>query len=181
MDYQENDYGIEDWEDDYNLVEKEDWAGLLKLRDERAKKKPSDLYAQQRFAEALNLNKKYRETLDFISPIYEKNYESGFGISEIMDALFGLEKTEDDFNWITKPIILKLDDYSLNLCLATLKGRRKYISLTDIYMNILMQADYLTFNAKELAEFLLQKPNLFDVKGDKNYFFDIELKMKKKK
>jgi len=181
MDYQENDYGIEDWEDDYILFEEEDWAGLLKLRNERAKKQPSDLYAQQRFAEALNLNKKYKETLDFITPIYKKNYDSGFGISEIMDALLGLGKTENDFDWITIPLILKLDNYSLNLCLEILEGKRKYSRLTDIYVNILMRADYLTFNEEGLAEFLLQNSNLFDIKGDENYFFDIELKMKKKK
>ncbi|MDB9874547.1 hypothetical protein OAC97_04755 [Flavobacteriaceae bacterium] len=57
MDFDDK-YGIEDWEDDMILFEKEDWVGLLKLRERRAKKQPTDLYAQERLAEALNLNKR---------------------------------------------------------------------------------------------------------------------------
>ena len=79
MDY-DDPFGVEDWEDDKILYEKEDWPNLLKLREERAKKNPTDLYAQQRFAEALNLNNRFEDTLDFITPYYQDNYEAGFGI-----------------------------------------------------------------------------------------------------
>ena len=69
MDF-EDPYGLEDWEDDMILYEKEDWPSLLKLREESAIKNPTDLYAQQRFTEALNLNKRFADTLEFITPLY---------------------------------------------------------------------------------------------------------------
>ena len=94
----ENDYDdFEDWEDDANLFYKEDWIGLLQLRQERARSQPEDLYAQQRYGEALVLNRKFLEAIDFMTPFYQIYYEEGFGIHEIMDALTGLGKTEKDF------------------------------------------------------------------------------------
>jgi len=53
----DNTYDLESWEGDYELYEEEDWVALFNLREKDAKKHPSDLYAQQRYAEALNLNK----------------------------------------------------------------------------------------------------------------------------
>ena len=181
MELEFEEYDFEEWEDDKILFEKEDWVGLLKLRHKRAEKQPSDLYAQQRYAEALILNKKYKEALDLVSPLYQENHESGFGISEILDALFGLGKTEKDFSWISKPSILRLDQNTLDLCIEYLKGKRKYVSVTNIYVKLIMHADYSTFNEKQLAEFLLKNSQTFDFTGNKEYYWDIELKLKKKK
>ena len=173
-------HGLEDWEDDKILFEKEDWISLLKLREGRAKKQPSDLYAQQRFAEALNFNKRYKDTLDFIAPIYQENYESGFGIHEIIDALYGLGKTETDFDWIIKPNVLKLDSDTLKLCVDYLKPKKKARSITDIYCALIMNADYWTFNEEGLGKYLVKYPDTFDIKKESEYFWDIELKIKRK-
>lgn len=62
----------ESWQDDFELYENNDWIRLLKLRKKVAEQEPSDLYAQQRYADALNLNKQYNETLNFITPLYKK-------------------------------------------------------------------------------------------------------------
>ena len=179
MDF-EDPYGLEDWEDDKILFEKKDWRNLLKLREERAKKQPSDLYAQQRFAEALNLNKRYKDTLDFITPIYKENHESGFGIHEIIDALHGLGKSEDDFEWIEKPKIIKLDSDSLKLCIDFLKPKRKHCSITDIYCDLIMQGDYSDFNEEQLGEFLLKNTDIFDIKSDSKYLWNTKIKLKRK-
>jgi len=179
MDFDDT-YGFEDWEHDKILYEKEDWVGLLKLREKRAKKQPSDLYAQLRFAEILNINKKYEEALDFITPIYQKNYESGVGIHEIIDALYGLGKSENDFDWKIKPNVLKLDSDTLKLCVDFLKPKRKARSVVEIYGELIMNADYCTFNEKRLAEFLVNHPEKFDIKKESEYFLDIELKIKRR-
>jgi hypothetical protein len=173
-------YGLEDWEDDKILYEKEDWVGLLKLRKERARKQPSDLYAQQRLAEILNINKQYKKTLDLITPIYQKNYKSGFGIHEIIDALYGLGKSENDFNWITKLNILKLDSETMELCVDFLKPQRKARNVLEIYGELIMNADYCAFNEERLADFLVNHPEKFEIKKDSEYFWDIELKIKRK-
>ncbi|MBA7673515.1 hypothetical protein ES703_81713 [subsurface metagenome] len=173
-------YGLEDWEDDKILFEKEDWINLLKLREGRAKKNPSDLYAQQRFAEALNLNKRFADTLDFITPLYQDNYEVGFGIHEIIDALHGLGKSENDFDWIVKPKIIKLDSDALKLCVDFLKPKRKPSSITDIYCDLIMHGDYSGFNEEQLGEFLLKNTDTFDIKSDSEYLWDIKIKLKRK-
>ena len=179
MDF-EDPYGLEDWEDDKILFEKEDWPNLLRLREETAKKDPSDLYAQQRFAEALNLNKRFAETLEFITPLYQDNYEVGFGIHEIIEALHGLGKSESDFNWIVKPKIIKLDSDTLRLCVEFLKPKRKPSSISDIYCDLIVQGDYYDFNEEQLAKFLLKNTDTIDIKTDSEYHWDMEIKLKRK-
>lgn len=179
MDYYNDNAGLEDWEDDNILFEKEDWVRLLNLRHQRAKKQPSDLYAQQRYAEALILNKMYKEAIDFLNPLYQENHESGFGINEIIDALFGLGKTENDFAWIEKPTVLKLDKKTFDICVNFLKGKRKHISLLKVYEYLLFQADYLAFNEDKLSGFLVKDNKTFDFKGDKKIFWDIDIKLNK--
>jgi len=179
MDF-EDPYGLEDWEDDKILFEKEDWPNLLKLREERAKRNPSDLYGQQRFAEALNLNKRFADTLEFITPLYRDNYEVGFGIDEIIEALKGLNKSENDYDWIVKPTIIKLDSDSLSLCVDFLKPKRKPSSVSDIYCDLVMRGDYIDFNEEELAKFLFENPDIFDIKKSSEYFWDMDIKLKRK-
>ncbi len=179
MEFDES-YGLEDWEDDKILFEKEDWPNLLKLREERAKKNPADLYAQQRLAEALNLNKRFAETLQFITPLYQENFEVGFGIHEIIEALRGLGKSELAFNWVVKPKIIKLDSDALGLCVEFLKPKRKPSSITDIYCAMLMQGDYCDFNEEQLAEFLLNSADIIDTKTDSEFHWDMEIKLKRK-
>ena len=152
---------FEDWEADANLINKEDWKGLLQLREEKARSHPEDLYAQQRYGEALVLIKKYSEAIDFLTPLYKVYYEVGFGIHEIMDALIGLGKTEKDFNWVTEPKIYRLNKQTLDLCIKTLKGERKLISVFNVYETFLFDADYIAFSEDDLAEFLLKYPEIF--------------------
>jgi len=173
-------YDPESWEGDYELYENEDWVGLLKLRKEVAMKHSSDLYAQQRYAEALNLNKRYKDTLDFITPLYKDNYDVGFGIQEIVDALYGLGKTEEDFNWINKSGILKLNSDTVQFCVDLLKNKRRAIRITDLYIELIMKADYCKFNEPELAKFLVKFTNTFDIQLDKDFIMDSKLKVKKR-
>lgn len=177
----ENGYDdFEDWEDDANLFYKEDWIGLLQLRQERARSQPEDLYAQQRYGEALVLNRKYLEAIDFMTPFYQIYYDEGFGIHEIMDALIGLGKTEKDFNWIIEPKVLRLDKLTIDLCIKILKGRRKHTEIFDLYILLMNEAEYLTFNEDELSKFLLKDVDNFTFIGDKSRFWDLQIKIKKK-
>jgi hypothetical protein len=170
---------LEDWEADANLINKEDWKGLLQLREERARNHPEDLFAQQRYGEALVLNKKYSEAIDFFTPLYKMYYEEGFGIHEIMDALIGLGKTEKDFNWVTEPKIYRLNKQILDLCIKTLKGKRKHISIFNVYEPFLFDADFIAFSEDDLAEFLLKYPEIFSFDGDRSFPKFLNVKLKK--
>jgi hypothetical protein len=178
--YLDGTYDPESWQGDYELYEKQDWVGLLKLRESEAKRHPSDLYAQQRYAEALNLNKRYLETLDFITPLYEDNYDVGFGIPEIVDALYGLGKTKENYNWIKKPVILILDSDTIQFCLDILKTRRRAVRITDLYQDLIMKTDYCKFNEQELAEFIVKFTEEFEVQLDNDFIMHSKLKVKRK-
>jgi hypothetical protein len=176
--YFNNDF--EEWEADSNYIDKEDWKGLLELRSKRDFNKQSDLYAQQRYAEALILNKLFREAIDFLSPLYIKHHDVGFGIQEIIQGLYGLGKTEDDFPWISKPDIIKLDQNMIQRCMDFMTGKRKPTSVIDIYGHFLMNSDFMDFNEKTLGLFLHEKTNLFEIIGDKTEPYDLKFKLKRK-
>jgi hypothetical protein len=170
---------FEDWEADANLINEEDWKGLLQLREEKARNHPEDLCAQQRYSEALVLNKKYFEAIDFLTPLYKIYYEEGFGIHEIMDALIGLGKTEKDFNWVKEPKIHRLNKQTLDLCIKTLKGKKKHISIFNVYEPFFFDADYIAFSEDDLAEFLLKYPEIFLFDGDRSFPRFLNVKLKK--
>lgn len=172
--------GFEDWEDDYNLIQKKDWIGLLKLRKARANKHPHDIYDQWRYGEALVLNKKFNEAIEFLTPIYFENPDFDDVIHIILDALFSQGKTENDFKWIEKPLILRLDSKIKDMCADFLKNRRKEISLTEVYNHLLIKGAYLGFNETELGDNLI-KDSRFEFEGDKSYFWDLKVKLSKKK
>ncbi len=180
MEEEYSDYDFEEWEGDAYFIEKEDWKGLLELRKKRDLKRTDDLYAQQRYAEALILNKLYAEALDFIRPLYIKNHEFGFGVHEIMKSLQGLGKTEDDFQWVSKPRIVKLDQNLIESCLKFLSRKRKPTSCLSIYEYFLMNSDYIDFEQKELGLFLLDKTEIFEIYGDKKDAYSLEFKLNRK-
>lgn len=153
---------FEDWEDEADCINREDISRLLKIQKAQALKNPTDLPKQEKYAIALNLNKKYEETLKLLEPLYRKNYESWFGINEIMEALLGLNKTEKDFQWIKKPLILRLDEETLKLCVEFLKGKNKPYSISKIYQYLLVKANYLLFTEEELSYFLIRHVETID-------------------
>ena len=177
----ENEIDFDDLEDEVYFYDREDWVGLLELQKRRAEKDPTDLQLQEKYAIALNLNKKYDETLKLLEPLYRKNYKFSFGIGLIMEALLGLNKTEDNFNWIKKPIILKLDEETINLCVKFLKGKRKPRSISDIYVHFIVKSDFIYFDEESLAKYLSKFTNLFDLVEDPSDYWDMQVKLKKKK
>lgn len=170
---------FEDWEGDADLINEEDWKGLLKLREQKARSKPDDLYAQERYGEALILNQQYQQALDYITPYYQVFHELEFGIGRIMDALIGLGKTEKDFNWIKEPKVLRLDQTTIDLCKINLKGKKRFTKVLDLYFSLMDVADYLTFEEQEFSDFLRKELNDFTCVGESDDYYDLSVKLKK--
>lgn len=72
MDNDFDNYDVEEWEGDYQLIQEEDWAGLVKLRKQKAKKYLHDLQSQWRYGEALVFNQEFEKALKFLIPILQK-------------------------------------------------------------------------------------------------------------
>ena len=175
--FDNNDF--EEWEGDYQLIQKEDWVGLVKLRKQKAEKHLHDLYSQWRYGEALVLNQKFKQALDFLIPVYKREPDYPDVIHSILDALYGLGKTENDFEWVEKPLAFKLNDEIKNLCKNILENKRKSISFLSLYEHLLFQSDYLAFKEKELCEYL-RNDQRFEFSDNKVVFWDVDIKLSKK-
>ena len=179
MDNDFDNYDIEEWEGDYQLIQEEDWAGLIKLRKQRAEKHPHDLHYQWSYGEALVFNQKFKQALEFLTPIYKREPDYPDVIHSILDALYGLGKTELDFDWIEKPEVLKLNDETKSLCKAFLKNKRKFVSFLSVFEHLIFQSDYLIFKVQDLYEYL--KTDLhFEFSGDEKEFWGVDIKLLKK-
>ena len=173
-------YDFEEWEGDYQLIQEEDWAGLVKLRKWKAEKRLDDLHAQWRYGEALVLNKEFNNALEFLKPIYEKEPDNMDLIHSILDALFGLGKTENDFDWVEKPVVLKLNDKTKNLCKDFLEKKRKPISFLSLYEYLIMKLYYMKFQEEDLYKYL-KADGFFEFSDNEKEFWDVDIKLLKQK
>jgi len=179
MDKEFDNYDFEEWEGDYQLIQEEDWAGLVKLRKKKAEKRLDDLHTQWRYGEALVLNKEFKKALEFLTPIYKREPDYTDVIHSILDALYGLGKTEHEFDWFERQEVLKLNAKTKNLCKAFLKNKRKSIPFLSVFEHLMFQSNYLTFKEQDLYEYL--KTDLhFEFFGKEKEFWDVNIKLSKK-
>jgi tetratricopeptide (TPR) repeat protein len=166
----------EDWEDDHYYYDKQDWKGLLKLRERYAKLNENDLYAQWRLGEAYILNGEYQKAIEILSNLHIK-YPDFLDVQySILDALFALNKTEKDFKWIERPTVILLDKDILDRCYDYLKNKRKPRTISDLYSGFVMLQGYVRFSEKEIFESLVTDGR-FIVDGDGEYTFDTKVKV----
>ncbi|MDR3584321.1 MAG: hypothetical protein P4L59_03255 [Desulfosporosinus sp.] len=154
----------EDWEDDYSLLNEGDYEGLKRLRQEIAKGNPEDIDAQWRLGEAYVLCKEYERAIDFFIPLYKKDPDNINIEYSILDALFALGKMERDFNWVSVPNVIRLNNEVSDFCYDYLKRRRNGKELDDIFFQLMVEG-YLTFNKEELLNNLI-KDGRFEFKND---------------
>lgn len=127
----------EDWEYDYYYFNKEDWNGLVKYRDQRVKNYPEDLDGQWQLGEAYVLNNEFEKALKLLEKLYYKDPHDINVKHSILDALFGLDKTENDFNWIEKPMVLRLNLETIDICYNLLKPKRKPKDIYELYIDLM--------------------------------------------
>ena len=146
--------GSEDWEEDYYYYNKGDWNGLIKYREKMVKNYPEDSDVQWQLGEAYVLNSDFEKALEFLGKLYCKDPQDINVQHSILDALFGLDRNENDFNWIEKPAISRLNLEIIDICYDSIKHKRKQTGIIDLYIN-LMGDGYLTFEENDLLEAIL--------------------------
>ena len=140
---------FEDWEPYAQLIEKQDYPGLVRYCKKRAEQRPDHLYAQYNLGHAYILNGEYENAIDFMSDHHRKHPWIGDYQHVILDALFALDKDEGDFNWVEKPVVLRLSENILDACYEFLKPKRKPRSVADLYIEFVMKG-YLLFTEEDL-------------------------------
>ncbi len=179
MDNDFDKHDFEEWEGEYQLIEEEDWVGLIKLRKTEAEKHLNDLQSQWSYGEALVLNQEFKKALVFLTPIYKIDPDYTEVIHSILDALYGLGKTEEDFDWIETPTVLKLNDETKNICKSFFRKKRKPVSFLSLHEHLILQSYYLTFKEKDLCDFLRLEDG-FEFSSDEKEFWEVDIKLLKK-
>ncbi|MBI2998472.1 MAG: hypothetical protein HYY46_08480 [Deltaproteobacteria bacterium] len=146
---------FEEWETDYELREKEDWPGLVEYCKQRAERFPDDPYAQYYLGEAYVLNGEYDKALEFLYEHHRRQPWNPDYHGVILDALYALGKTEDDFDWVQKPVILRMSTEIVDACYEFLRSRRKPRSVNELYTRFVMEG-YLLFTEEDLFKALLE-------------------------
>ncbi|MCZ2846299.1 MAG: hypothetical protein O2U61_07405 [Candidatus Bathyarchaeota archaeon] len=170
---------FEDWEEDYELINKGDFEGLIKYRERIAKNNPNDVYSQWPLGEAYILNKEYEKAIEFLSHLHRKYPDHGDIHYSILDALFSIGKSEKDFDWVSVPAVVRLNRDVLDYCYELLKRKRKARELNDLYCG-LMSMGYLSFNENDFLNYL-SADERFEIEKDSNIHCSLVSIVSKKK
>ena len=160
---------FEAWEPLVEFREKKDYAGLVEYCKHRAERFFNDLYAQFYLGEAYVLNGEYDKAIQFLSHHHKKHPWNLDFQHVILDALFALGKNENDFDWIEKPIVLRMSDDVLDACYHFLKPKRKSCSVLDIHTNFITEG-YLLFTEDDLFKALTEDERFIVEDVDKGLF-----------
>jgi len=166
------DYEIEDF--DAELLNRGDYEAVLQLRQNQLKKHPYDYRTNYRWAEILELTKRFDEALLVLSKLHKEDTEDGDVIYLILDCLRKTNQRPDDFKWGHKPEIIFLNQELIESINIHIKGKRgDKRSIETIYINFLFEAGYPFFDEQDLFEYLVQS-NRVRVKGEAWYDARIE-------
>ncbi len=144
---------FETWEGHYDLHEKEDYQALVKYCEKEVAQNSKDPHAKARLGEAYVLNKQYQTAIDAMKSCHREYPDAEDFTTIILDALFALGKTEDDFEWKQDPCILRIGKIVIDECYQFLKNKRKPLCIEDICIPLIMKG-YLKFDTDELCEAL---------------------------
>lgn len=144
---------FESWEDICDFHDRRDYAGLVAYCEHEVESSSSDLYAAERLLEAYVLNADYDKAINFGAKLDRKHPSMSMFSNHVLDALFALGKTEDDFDWAMPPTVLRLDKNVVDDCYEFLRPKRKSRSISDFHIEIWSDV-YVAFTDDALLECL---------------------------
>ena len=171
-DDESNDF--EEWEIAAELRDEENYPGLVEYCKQRAERLPDDPYAQYYLGEAYVLNGEYEKAIEFLSEHHRRHPDNLDFQYVILDALYALGKTEDDFDWAHKPLILRMSAAIVDACYEFLKLKRKPRSVSELYTRFIMEG-YLLFKEEDLLKALSEDGRFVVEDADADRFAKIRL------
>jgi len=164
----------------YELIEHKKYPELVEHCRKRFERDPQDEHGVEALAEALVLNKQYQESIDMLTPRYMKDPEHPLYEHAILDALFGMGKSTEDFSWKLKPKVSEISQDTLNVCFDYLKPKRKPRSVSDMYIMFIIGGGYVRFTEDELFQALIDDKRFY-VSCDNVYEEGISIVRKQEK
>jgi tetratricopeptide (TPR) repeat protein len=171
-DHESSDF--EEWEIDAELRDKEDYPGLVEYCKQRAERFHDDPYAQYYLGEAYVLNGEYEKAIEFLSEHHRRHPDNLDFQYVILDALFALGKTDDDFDWVQRPVILRMSSDILQACYEFLKLKRKPRSVSEIHGRFLLKG-YLLFSEEDLLKALSEDGRFIVEDADADLFAKVRV------
>lgn len=148
----------------------EEW---LEFRGKQFEFYPNDHGTRYRFAEALILNNKYKEALQYLEKFHKDEPDDDDFNQQILDCLRKLDVEKKEFNWKVKPHSLSLNLELELLIIEKLKSKRKRKrNLKDIYLDMMI-GNLLEFDEEELMHYL-KGSQYFKVEGNEFYVAIVE-------
>lgn len=152
--------------------------GLVAYCEDNVKRDPDDLHGRYYLGEAYVLNGQYDTALEFMSECHRAEPEIFDFQIVILDALFALGRTENDFAWTNCPTVLRLSQSLIDACYEFLRGKRKPRSVDEVKLHF-MHDGYLAFSTADLMEALIADGR-FVVEADEVPFL-AEVRVRRKK
>jgi len=169
---------FESWEDHYDLHEQRDYPSLVALCESEVRRRPDDLHAAERLANAYMLNKEYEKVIEFAAKVHRECPDISSFQHRILDALGALGKDENDFDWTVRPKIIRLTANFADRCYDYLRPKRNPRSIHDLSFEI-GKGDYLAFTADDLLQYLKQDTR-FEIDGSHPATAEIKIARKRK-
>ncbi len=170
---------FEEWEIEDEFREKEDYPGLVRYCKQRAERFPDDPYAQHNLGEAYVLNGEYEKAIEFLSKHHKHQPDNADYHHVILDALYALGKTEDDFDWVEKPVILRMSAEIMDACYEFLRPKRKPRSVNELYTPFIMEG-YLLFTEEDLLKALSEDSRFVVQDAEVGLFAKVRVVRKKR-
>ncbi len=173
-------YDFEAWEPYQEFLDKEDYPGLVRYCEQQAERAPDDLYSQYYLGDAYVLNGEYEKAIEFMAEHHRSHPWNLDYHHVILDALFVLGKTEDDFDWFEKPVVLRISPDIVDTCYELLKRKKNSRSVMELHTQFITEG-YLLFTEEDLLEALVNDRR-FDVENpDSAFSANIRVARKKRR
>ena len=175
--YKDNEYDFESWEDEHYYRENKDFEGLVNHCFNIYQERPNDIHAQYNLGEAYILNNEYNKAIELLKKSHNKHPGIIAFQHQILAALYGLGKDENDFDWKNFPKIIKLSTEILDRCYKYLKSKRKPRLVFELY-NLFILEGYVRFTEDELLNSIKSDPRF--IVTDDDIFGEITINRKVK-
>ena len=142
------------------LLDNKNYPGLVQHSRERLARDPEDGPAVEALAEAFLLNNQAQDSIDMLTPYYMKDQEHPLYVDAILDALFALGKTVQDFPWKSEPLILELTKDVLDKYYKYLKPKRNPRSVIDLFFTHIADG-YIHFTGEDLLQAFIADDRFF--------------------
>jgi tetratricopeptide (TPR) repeat protein len=152
-----DDGDFEEWEAYAELLENEEYPELVEYCERDVARHPEDHYAQIRLGDAYVLNGQHGKAIESMGGWHRRFPDMSDYQDVILDALFALGKTEDDYDWARKPIVLRIGCAVLHDCHEYLRPKRKPREMYELYAELAGKG-YLAFSAEQLLQALANDP-----------------------